>query len=116
MSITAARAFLKNNPNFDLLKTISARGIIVTSLCDSDQYDFVSRFFAPAAGINEDPVTGSAHCCLGPFWGKRLNKTELIGLQLSKRGGVVKVLLFDKRVVLGGKAITVFRGELTDHV
>lgn len=100
-------------PNFDLLKTIPTRGIIVTSLSDSDQYDFVSRFFAPAAGINEDPVTGSAHCCLGPFWGYRLNKSELIGIQLSKRGGVVKISLLDKRVILSGKAVTIFKGELS---
>ena len=102
----------KLEPNFNLLKNIPTRGIIVTSLSDSDQYDFVSRFFAPAAGINEDPVTGSAHCSLGSFWGNRLNKSELIGVQLSKRGGVVKVSLLDKRVILSGKAVTIFRGEL----
>lgn len=100
------------NPNFDLLKTFSARGVIVTSASDLGEYDFVSRFFAPATGINEDPVTGSAHCCLGPFWGKRLNKSKLTGVQLSRRGGVVQVSLVDKRVILGGKAITVFRGEM----
>ncbi|MGB2691732.1 MAG: PhzF family phenazine biosynthesis protein [Thermodesulfobacteriota bacterium] len=100
------------NPNFDLLKTVPARGIIVTSVCESDEYDFVSRFFAPAAGIIEDPVTGSAHCCLGPYWGKKLNKSRLIGKQLSKRGGVVQVSLLDDRVILGGKAVTIFRGEM----
>jgi len=100
------------NPNFDLLKTVPARGIIVTSVCDSDQYDFVSRFFAPAAGINEDPVTGSAHCCLGPFWGKKLGKSKLKGLQVSRRGGVVHVSVADDRVILGGKAVTIFRGAI----
>ena len=100
------------NPNFDLLKTVPARGIIVTSVCDSDQYDFESRFFAPAAGINEDPVTGSAHCCLGPFWGKKLGKLKLKGFQVSRRGGVVHVSVAGDRVLLGGKAVTIFRGTI----
>jgi PhzF family phenazine biosynthesis protein len=100
------------NPNFDLLKTFPARGVIVTSVSESDEYDFVSRFFAPATGIIEDPVTGSAHCCLGPYWGKKLKKSKLIGKQLSKRGGVVQVSLLDDRVILGGKAVTIFRGEI----
>lgn len=100
-------------PIFDLLKTVPARGVIVTSVSDSGEYDFVSRFFAPGVGINEDPVTGSAHCCLGPFWGKRLNKFKLKGAQLSSRGGVVQVSLVDKRVILGGKAVTIFRGEMS---
>jgi PhzF family phenazine biosynthesis protein len=99
-------------PNFTLLETIPLRGVIVTSLATSQGYDFVSRFFAPAAGVNEDPVTGSAHCCLGPFWNKRLNKNEFVAYQASARGGAVRVRVSGDRVYLGGQAVTVLRGEL----
>ena len=102
----------KMAPNFSLLSHVSSRGFIVTSTPDSDQYDFMSRFFAPAAGINEDPVTGSAHCCLGPYWAEKLGKNELTGYQASKRGGVVKVRVGDERVYLSGQAITVMRATL----
>lgn len=102
------------NPNFALLKTIPIRGIIVTAPSSSETYDFVSRFFAPRVGVDEDPVTGSAHCCLGPFWSERLNKCELIGYQASARGGVVRVGVKGDRVILGGQAVTVLRGELED--
>ncbi len=88
------------------------RGVIVTARSDTPHYDFVSRFFAPGAGIDEDPVTGSAHCCLGPFWAARLGKTDLVGYQASARGGVVRVRLEGERVKLGGQAVTVLRGEL----
>jgi predicted PhzF superfamily epimerase YddE/YHI9 len=84
-----------------------------SGLTDDARFDFVSRFFAPAAGIPEDPVTGSAHCCLGPFWAARLGKTELTGYQASPRGGTVRVRLAGDRVVLAGRAVTVFRGGLT---
>lgn len=99
-------------PDFLTLGKIPARGFIVTSLARSPGYDFVSRFFAPGAGIIEDPVTGSAHCCLGPFWSGRLNKNQLMGYQASARGGIVRVDLAGRRVHLGGKAVTVLRGEL----
>jgi PhzF family phenazine biosynthesis protein len=99
-------------PDFGLLMSVNARGVIVTSLADSDEYDFVSRFFAPNAGVNEDPVTGSAHCCLSPYWSKRLGKDELVGYQASARAGIVKVRYEGDRVILGGQAITVLRGEL----
>jgi PhzF family phenazine biosynthesis protein len=99
-------------PDFNLLSSVSARGVIVTSLASSKEYDFVSRFFAPQVGINEDPVTGSAHCVLSPFWSKRLGKDELVGYQASARGGVVRVRLSRDRVYLGGQAVTVLRGEL----
>jgi PhzF family phenazine biosynthesis protein len=99
-------------PNFNILKEIPVRGIIVTSICESGEYDFVSRFFAPASGIDEDPVTGSAHSCLGPFWQKRLGKSRLKAYQASRRGGVIHVSLNGNRVLLGGNAITVFRGEI----
>jgi PhzF family phenazine biosynthesis protein len=99
-------------PDFGLLQTVAARGVIVTSRANSGEYDFVSRFFAPKVGINEDPVTGSAHCCLSPFWSQRLGKDELVGYQASARGGVVKVRYAGDRVFLGGQAVTVLRGEL----
>ncbi|MFY9551707.1 MAG: PhzF family phenazine biosynthesis protein [Thermoanaerobaculia bacterium] len=90
----------------------SGRGVIVTAASAQPEHDFVSRYFAPAAGIDEDPVTGSTHCCLGPFWGERLGKTELSGYQASARGGTVRVRLGGDRVFLGGRAVTVARGEL----
>ncbi len=99
-------------PNFTQLGTLPVRGVIVTSRSDSPQFDFVSRFFAPAAGINEDPVTGSAHCCLGPFWSNRLKKKEMLAYQASARGGVIRVRVNGDRVHLGGQAVTVLRGEL----
>lgn len=77
-----------------------------------NRYDFVSRFFGPAAGIDEDPVTGSAHCCLGPYWKKRLGKDQFVAYQASARGGVIRVRVGGKRVYLGGQAVTVLRGEL----
>lgn len=99
-------------PDLNLLKGMETRGVIVTSLSETDDFDFVSRFFAPGAGIDEDPVTGSAHCCLGPYWQPRLNKDELVGYQASKRGGLVKVKVLCDRVSLAGKAVTVIKGEL----
>ncbi len=99
-------------PDFRLLATVEARGIIVTSLSADPNFDFVSRFFAPSAGIDEDPVTGSAHCCLGDFWRKRLGKNEFLAYQASARGGVVKVRVTRDRVFLGGKAVIIAKGEL----
>jgi len=99
-------------PNFNLFKNIPARGIIVTSVCESKEYDFISRFFAPGSGIDEDPVTGSAHSCLGPYWQKRLGKSRFKAYQASRRGGVVHVSLNGERVTLGGNAVIVFRGEI----
>jgi PhzF family phenazine biosynthesis protein len=100
-------------PDFQALRRIAGmRGVIVTSASSDPSFDFISRYFAPGAGIDEDPVTGSAHCCLGPFWGERLGKRELTGFQASSRGGIVRVRLNDDRVVLGGKAVTLWKGEL----
>jgi predicted PhzF superfamily epimerase YddE/YHI9 len=99
-------------PDFTLLKRAKARGIIVTARAESSEFDFVSRFFAPSVGVDEDPVTGSAHCVLGPYWAKHLCKTEFVAYQASARGGVVKVRLVDNRVKLGGQAVTVMHGEL----
>lgn len=101
-------------PDFRALKSVKARGVIVTSKSESPAYDFVSRFFGPAVGVDEDPVTGSAHCALAHYWGERLGKKSMTGFQASERGGVVKVELPGKgRVLLKGKAVTVFQGVLT---
>ncbi len=99
-------------PDFALLKTLPVRGVIVTSISSDPEYDFVSRFFAPAAGIEEDPVTGSAHCCLGPFWSNRFHKNDFMARQVSARGGVLRVRLADERVILSGQAVTVLHGHL----
>ncbi|MGA9362998.1 MAG: PhzF family phenazine biosynthesis protein [Bacteroidota bacterium] len=99
-------------PNLSALEKLPVRGVIVTASSDAAEYDFISRFFAPRSGVSEDPVTGSAHCCLGPFWGKRLKKDQLVGYQASARGGVVRVRLGGNRVYLQGQAVTVLRGEL----
>lgn len=100
------------DPDMSVLATIPCRGIIVTAAADMPEYDFVSRFFAPSVGVAEDPVTGSAHCSLGPFWGERLKKTSLAGFQCSPRGGSVRVHLRSERVVLVGDAIPVLSGRL----
>lgn len=99
-------------PDLRSLRALPVRGLIVTSASSSKEFDFVSRFFAPGSGVDEDPVTGSAHCCLGPFWSKRRNKTEFTAYQASRRGGVVRVRIKGDRVILGGQAVTVLRGEL----
>lgn len=98
-------------PDIGLLREVAARGVIVTAPASGD-FDFVSRFFAPRSGVDEDPVTGSAHCCLGPFWQKRLGRSELTAFQASPRGGIVQVAVRDDRVLLGGQAVTVMDGEL----
>ena len=95
------------------LGAIQTRGVIVTSRAGAD-FDFVSRFFAPGAGVAEDPVTGSAHCCLGPYWESRLGRSSLLAYQASARGGVVRVRCRGARVIPGGQAVTVLRGELVE--
>lgn len=99
-------------PNFTLLEQVPARGVIVTSRASSAGFDFVSRFFAPRVGVNEDPVTGSAHSCLSPYWSKHLGRIELVGYQASPRGGIVRVRLDGERVQIGGQAVTVLQGQL----
>jgi PhzF family phenazine biosynthesis protein len=100
------------DPDFRALKSVKARGVIVTAASTSGEYDFVSRFFAPAVGVDEDPVTGSAHCCLAPYWAEHFGRHELIGYQASPRGGTVRVRVAGQRVILIGQAVTVMRGEL----
>ncbi|MGO4538431.1 PhzF family phenazine biosynthesis protein [Paenibacillus sp. 2TAB19] len=102
-------------PDFAMIARLQARGVIVTSRSDADtgkDYDFVSRAFYPAIGVNEDPVTGSAHCALAPYWAKRLKKDELAGYQASERGGIVRVKPSGDRVYLLGQAVTVLNGQL----
>jgi PhzF family phenazine biosynthesis protein len=99
-------------PDFTRLGKIEVRGTIVTSKSSSPDYDFVSRFFAPAVGVPEDPVTGSAHCCLGPYWSRKLHKTEFRAYQASARGGFLRVRVLGDRVLLAGQAVTILKGEL----
>ena len=101
------------NPDHAQLRKIEVRGVIVTSRASQTDADFVSRFFAPGSGVDEDPVTGSAHCCLTPYWAARLGKDEMTAYQASPRGGYVYVQLAGDRVKLQGHAVTVLRGELS---
>lgn len=99
-------------PDFVAIAEIDTRAVVITARDTAGEYDFVSRCFAPRVGIDEDPVTGSAHCSLGPWWAERLGRIELVGYQASVRGGVVRVHVKGNRVLLGGNAVTVLRGEL----
>jgi PhzF family phenazine biosynthesis protein len=99
------------NPDHSTLRKLPVRGVIVTAKSEGE-FDFMSRFFAPGSGIDEDPVTGSAHCALGPYWSQRLGQSEFTAFQASARGGVVRIRLQGDRVILGGQAITVMTGEL----
>lgn len=99
-------------PDFGLLKELGVRGVMVTSRAEPGEFDIVSRYFAPGSGIDEDPVTGSAHNCLGPYWGPRLGQEEIVAHQASARGGTVHIRLAGDRVILGGQAVTVLRAEL----
>jgi PhzF family phenazine biosynthesis protein len=98
-------------PAIAAIAALDAGRVIVTAVGDADA-DFVSRIFAPNFGIDEDPVTGAAHCCLGPYWQARLGRDRLVGYQASARGGFVGVAVQGDRVLLEGQAVTVFRGEL----
>jgi PhzF family phenazine biosynthesis protein len=99
-------------PDFAALRAVEVRGTIVTARSDDPRFDFISRFFAPAAGVNEDPVTGSAHSVLTPYWSAKLGRERMTGFQASRRGGVVRVRMAGDRVRIGGQAVTVFAGEL----
>jgi predicted PhzF superfamily epimerase YddE/YHI9 len=103
---------LKMSPDHGQLRKIPVRGVIVTSRSSDSRYDFISRFFAPGSGIDEDPVTGSAHTALTPYWSAKLGKTTMMARQASARGGVLRVKLKGDRVLLGGQAVTTLRGEL----
>jgi PhzF family phenazine biosynthesis protein len=112
VEVESAAALRGARPDHGVLRKLPVRGIIVTARSDTPEYDFISRFFAPGSGIDEDPVTGSSHACLGPYWNKRLGQTEFVAYQASARGGVVRVRCAGDRVFLGGQAVTVLRGEL----
>lgn len=112
IEIESEEALRALTPDFTALRKFGVRGVIVTARCSSAEFDFISRFFAPGAGVDEDPVTGSAHCALGPYWSERLGKPATTAYQASARGGVVRVCMKQDRVILGGQAVTVLRGEL----
>lgn len=99
-------------PNFSALATLPVRGVIATCRSESTEFDFVSRFFAPAAGVNEDPVTGSAHCALGPYWQAKLGPSNFTAFQASERGGIVKLSVRGDRVLLRGQAVMMSKVEL----
>jgi PhzF family phenazine biosynthesis protein len=99
-------------PDLAAIERIETRGVIVTARATTSKFDFVSRFFGPQSGVPEDPVTGSAHCALGPYWQSRLGKDTFVAYQASARGGELRVAVRGDRVKLGGQAVTVLRGEL----
>jgi PhzF family phenazine biosynthesis protein len=113
VEVESEEAVRRLAPDFALLAKV-ARGVAVTSRSSSPEYDFASRFFAPSVGINEDPVTGSVHCSLGPYWSAKLKKRELTAYQASSRGGVLRLRVGGPRVYIGGQAVTVLRGELLE--
>ncbi|MBK8981098.1 MAG: PhzF family phenazine biosynthesis protein [Ignavibacteria bacterium] len=102
----------KVNPDFSLLKSLPKYGTILTCRSDDPEFDFVSRFFAPAKGVDEDPVTGSAHCVLAPYWSDKLGKNKMNAFQASERGGKLTVEISGDRVLISGSAVTVTKGEL----
>ncbi|MFO0950993.1 MAG: PhzF family phenazine biosynthesis protein [Isosphaeraceae bacterium] len=99
-------------PSIAGLAQIPVRGVILTARASTPGIDFVSRFFAPRLGVDEDPVCGSAHCCLGPYWGAKLGKTDLVAYQASTRGGLLRIGLRGERVTLAGRAVTTLRGSI----
>jgi PhzF family phenazine biosynthesis protein len=112
VEVADAATLRRLTPNVMALASLPVRGVIVTAPSDTPEFDFLSRFFAPAVGVNEDPVTGSAHCALGPYWEAKRGKSELVGYQASARGGVVKLSVRGERILLCGQAVLVSRAEL----
>lgn len=114
VEVATAKEVRELAPEFAALAKLPVRGVIVTAAGEANSgFDFVSRFFAPGVGVAEDPVTGSAHCCLAPYWGEKLSKGELVGYQASPRGGTVRVRRQGDRVILAGRAVTIVAGTLT---
>ena len=113
IEVSSESALREIKPDFKLLASVECRGVIVTAPGNDPQFDFVSRFFAPAVGVDEDPVTGSAHCLLAPYWGARLGKSKMVAYQASARGGIVHVEVRGERVMLGGEGVIFATGELT---
>lgn len=124
VEIQSEKALRKLDPDFAEMKKLPVQGVIATAISEDEGCDFVSRYFAPSAGINEDPVTGSAHASLAPYWQAKLGKSEMLAQQISERGGVLKVacLLADSntapatatenRITISGQAVTTLKGEL----
>ena len=112
VQVASAATVRSLEPDIRGLAGLDVRGVIVTAAAGDERYDFISRFFAPAAGVDEDPVTGSAHCTLAPFWSERLGKTAMTGFQASARGGVVGVEMAGERVLLTGRAVAILRGQI----
>lgn len=112
VEVESAEAVRRLTPDFKRLAMVDARGVIVTARSDDPTFDFVSRFFGPRAGIDEDPVTGSAHCTLAAYWGRKLGKSKMVGYQASKRSGIVNVEIQTSRVLLGGEAVIIAEGML----
>jgi len=112
VEIKDAEELSRIQPDFRALKALTSRGVMVTCRSDREGFDFLSRFFAPAVGVDEDPVTGSAHCCLGPYWKEKTGRNIFTAFQASSRGGTVRVRVLDDRVILGGMAVTVLKGEV----
>jgi len=110
-----ARQLRAMEPDFDALAALEGRGVIVTAPSDDERYDFFSRYFAPKLRVAEDPVTGSTHCFLGPYWSKKLNKTEMSAYQISNRGGALRLNIDEDRVHIAGQAVTVFEGVINDQ-
>ena len=112
VELKSSKEIRQLKPDIIQLLKLPMHGLVVTARSDLPEFDFISRYFAPWAGINEDPVTGSAHACLGPYWEKRLKKKKMNAYQASTRGGVVKVETLGNRVLLSGQAVMIFEGEL----
>ncbi len=112
MEVESEEIVREMTPDFALLGTLPLGRVMVTARSSTKDFDFVSRYFAPGVGVNEDPATGSSHCCLGPYWQKKLGKDEMMGHQVSERGGVIKVRVGKDRVYISGKAVTVVAGTL----
>lgn len=112
VSIDSPETLRRLEPDLEAVRKIKSRGVIVTTVSDRPDADFLSRFFAPQFGVNEDPVTGSAHCALAPYWAERLGRKRLTGYQASSRGGFVRVEHAGERVLLSGKAVTIYQATL----
>lgn len=112
IELESAEAVQAVTPDFKRLAEVDTRGVIVTAAGNGNGADYVSRFFAPRVGVPEDPVTGSAHCVLAPYWSARFGRDVLVGAQLSERGGKIRTTLRGDRVELAGRAVTIWSGEL----
>lgn len=111
VELESEKCVVNTLPNLAVIESLERNGVIITAKAETTNHDFVSRFFAPKMGVNEDPVTGSAHCSLAPYWSQKLNKTEMVGAQLSQRGGEIAVKLTNHTVEMKGKCTLLFSGK-----